>query len=153
MNRNLAIAVAAFFSFITAVVAVVLYYYGFISNFGTTTAVCAVFSACVLLLMLFNLCPCADLSCRSRVKNALCCFGRPLVFAAVLCFNLSLAAVSAAADSFTHVAAGLLFAQVFLAAFTAFMLAFLVAAALPQNCSTPPRQCTCICSFGCDCED
>lgn len=154
MSRALSIATAAFFAFITAVIFVIL----FVLELLPSTVILAisgiVISAAVIGLMFLVLGWCTGSSCRNNFNNALGCFGRPVVFAAVISLDLSLILAAANPTSVTTVYTGIVFAQIFLLIFTVFMLAFLIALALPAGCSingSSNGNCSCNCSCNCCC--
>lgn len=147
MNRALSIAVGAFFAFVTAAIFVVLFMLELLPAYWVTGATGIVIETVVLLWIFYV----AALNCRDRVTNALGCFGRTVVFGAVIGLGLSLLLVAVYPTANTMVLTGLIFAQVFVLVFVLFMLAFLVALGLPTSCVINSNSsCSCSCSCGCD---
>ena len=154
MNRALSIATAAFFAFITAAIFVVLFITGLLSAVTVIAITGIIVSAVVIALLFLSLAWCSDRSCRNGINNAIGCFGRPVVFAAVISLGLSLILAGVFPAGTTAVLGGILFAQIFLLIFTVFMFAFLIALAMPTGCnitgSTAGYErncCSCCCTF------
>ncbi|MBQ5782461.1 MAG: hypothetical protein IIV99_03640 [Oscillospiraceae bacterium] len=145
MNRALSISVAAFFAFVTAAIFVVLFMLEFLPSYWIVGVAGIVIETAVLLTVLYI----AAFCCRDRVNNALGCFGRAVVFGAVIGLGLSLMLTAVYPTTNTMVLTGLIFAQVFLLIFTLFMLAFLTALSLPAGCVINGSA-NCSCSCGCD---
>ncbi|MBR5251386.1 MAG: hypothetical protein IKV52_01010 [Oscillospiraceae bacterium] len=147
MNRALSISVAAFFAFVTAAIFVVLFMLEFLPSYWIVGLAGIVIETAVLLTVLYTTAFC----CRDRVNNALGCFGRAVVFGAVIGLGLSLMLTAVYPTTSTMVLTGLIFAQVFLLIFTLFMLAFLTALSLPAGCVINTNgSANCVCSCGCD---
>lgn len=154
MSRALSIAAAAFFAFITAVIFVILFILELLPSTTVLAVSGIVISAAIIGLMFLVLGWCTGSSCRNSFNNALGCFGRPVVFAAVISLGLSLILAAVNPTSVTMTNSGIIFAQVFLLIFTVFMLAFLIALALPTGCSINGNGnggCNCSCSCNCCC--
>lgn len=145
MNRALSISVAAFFAFVTAAIFVVLFMLEFLPSYWIVGAAGIVIETAVLLTVLYI----AAFCCRDRAMNALGCFGRAVVFGAVIGLGLSLMLTAVYPTTSTMVLTGLIFAQVFLLIFTLFMLAFLTALSLPAGCVINGSA-NYVCSCGCD---
>lgn len=148
MSRALSIAIGAFFAFVTAVIVVVLFLLELLPSYWVLGAAGIVTEVLVLFAVLFV----AAFACKDRVTNALGCFGRAVVFAAVIGFGLSLMLTAFYPAFNTIVLTGLIFAQVFLLIFTLFMLAFLVVLSLPAGCvinGNGNGSCNCNCSCSC----
>ena len=156
MNRTLSISVAAFFSFITAVIFVILFMLELLSSTTILAVSGIVISAVSILLIFLAQSWCTNSSCHKGFNNALGCFGRPVVFAAVISLGLSLILAVVNPVVITTVNAGIIFAQVFLLVFTVFMLAFLIALSLPTGCvinTNNNGNCNCKCNCSCCCYD
>ena len=152
MSRALSIAAAAFFAFITAVIFVILFILELLPSAAILAISGIVISAVTIGLMFLVLGWCTGSSCRSNFNNALGCFGRPVVFAAVISLGLSLILAVVNPISITMVNTSIIFAQVFVLIFTVFMLAFLIALALPTGCvinGNGNNGCSCSCNCCC----
>lgn len=151
MSRALSIATAAFFAFITAGIFVTLFMLGLLSSTALIGITGIVISIVVLALIFLSLAWCSGNYCRNNLNNALGCFGRPVVFAAVICLSLSVILAALSPSAITAVTASIIFAQVFLMVFTVFMFAFLIALALPTGCTINGNTNNCSCNCNCNC--